>query len=130
MKLWYNPLNWTLIESNWFGAIALIYSSVAACDSCVAEEITSTQLMDRDVGQLQQHASPGLPPLSVLLLALQSRVHQTQDNALKLRVRQRSAPLSTKHARHLPHGAPTSGYMIVHLGLESPPQPHGRQLLV
>lgn len=54
-----------------FGAVTLIYSRVAACDSCVAEEITSTQLMDRDVGQLQQHLAPGPPLLSAPFLAPQ-----------------------------------------------------------
>lgn len=118
------------LYSIWFGAVTLIYSRVAACDSCVAEEITSTQLMDRDIGQLQQHLTPGPPLLPVLLLAPQGRVNQAQDNTVELGRRQRAAPLTVQHARHLHHGAPSSWYVIVDLGQESPPRPHGCQLLI
>lgn len=86
--------------------------------------------MDRDVGQLQQHLTPGPPLLPVPLLAPQGRVNQTQDNTVELGRRQRAAPLTVQHARHLHHGAPSSWYVIVDLGQKSPPRPHGCQLLI
>lgn len=100
--------------------------------SGIIEEMSSTKVVDGDVGQLEEQNAPILPVLlrSVPTPGPVRWVDHAQDQRVKLIPSQRLFSVTLQLHRHLLHGAAASGYPIVDLREEGSPRPHGRQLLV
>lgn len=100
--------------------------------SGIIEEMSSTKVVDGDVGQLEEQNAPILPVLlrSVPTPGPVRWVDHAQDQRVKLIPSQRLFSVTLQLDRHLLHGAAASGYPIVDLREEGSPRPHGRQLLV